>query len=665
MGRPGEFYDQDQPPRPEQQTGGPSRAGFGMLYDQDHVDQPGDWRDGLRRRREVDRRLREQQLRRQMQLQQLGSPPSPPVEMAPSGRASIGEPVRISSRPAPLAPPDTRRRPPSREAAASATGRATVILATGTLASRLTGFLRVLTIAYVLGIGSLSDAFNYANGIPNIVYDLVLGGILAATLIPVFVEQLERHESGEGVRAISAVVTAIGVALVAISALLWLLAPYVIHFYLLLSPSSVGPPERALATSLLRYFAPQVFFLGAIVVSTALLNARRHFTAPAFSPVANNLIAIAALLATKVVAEHVLTAKSATGASTLRVFAHDRRAMVILGVGTTLGYVVQLLIQWPAMRRVGYRLRLVWDLRHPAVRKVARLSTWLIGVVLANQISLALVMVLAGRTQGGVTAYQFSYQFFQLPYALIAVSVASAIMPDLASRWTSGDQQGFENQFSGGLRVTLAVLVPVAGVYVAVAQPFIELAIHHGRVGQSGAHLMSSSLALFAVGLPGFAAYFLLIRVYQATQDGRGMFWIYALENTLTIIAAVILDPLIGVPGLALAWVGPYTIAAVVAAVDLRRRGRPHQPPLATMDWGRTLRTLVRVALAGTVAVGATVLVGLPFPSVATSSDAVLVGRLILQTGIGAAVYIALARVMRIEEVGAVLRLGRRLVGAE
>jgi putative peptidoglycan lipid II flippase len=627
-----------------------------MLYDQDRVDEPGDWRNNLRRRREVDRRLRELQLRREMQRQQL-TPPSPPVDMAPSLPGSLGEPVRISSRPAPLLPPPAANRRSSRREAPPSTGRATAVLAAGTLASRSTGFLRVLTIAYVLGVGSLSDAFNYANGVPNIAYDLLLGGILAATLIPVFVEQLEQREGGEGTHAISAVVSVIGVALIAISALLWLLAPYVIHFYLLLNSSSTAPAERALATSLLRYFAPQVFFLGAIVVSTALLNARRHFTAPAFSPVVNNLIGIAALLATKVVAEHILTAKSATTVSTLRAFAHDRRAVVILGLGTTAGYAVQLLVQWPAMRRAGYRLRLVWDVRNPAVKKVARLSSWLIGVVVANQIALALVMVLAGRTPGGITAYQFSYQFFQLPYALIAVSVASAIMPDLASRWSSRDLRGFESQFSSGLRVTLAVLVPVAWVYVAVAQPFIELAIHHGRVSQAGAHLVSSTLALFAVGLPGFAAYFLLMRVYQATQDGRGMFWIYALENALTVVAALVLDFLIGVPGLALAWVAPYTIAAVVAAFDLRRR-------VGSFDWGRTVRTLVRIAVAGGIAAGAVVLVGLPFPSVAHSSDAVLVGRLIVQASVGALVYIALARVMRIEEVGAVLRLGRRLVGA-
>ncbi len=283
---------------------------------------------------------------------------------------------------------------------------------------------------------------------------------------------------------------------------------------------------------------------------------------------------------------------------------------------------------------------------------MARLSTWLIGVVIANQASLALVMILAGRVQGGVTAYQFSYQFFQLPYALIAVSVASALMPDLAERWTSGDRRGFERRFVAGLRVTLAVLVPVALAYVAVAQPFIQLAVLHGRVTESKAHLVGSSLALFAVGLPGFSAFFLLMRMYQAMQNARMMFWIYFLENGLTVVAALALDPILGVPGLALAWVGPYTVASLVAAYDLRRRVGP-------LGGAHTVRALVRILIASAISAGVVVAVGLPFPGKA--QDAVLVGRLVAQIGAGTIAYLVLAKVLGIKELRPIVRLARRL----
>ena len=700
VGRFGEFYDQDdESARPGVWTG-PVHAGHGMLFDQDAIitHPPGD-RSAEQRRREADQRQRDRELELRRERDVARERDARRKRAREASRLEAAGPVRISSRPGATssrvaavdsqsglptprvritssgdgssgwvtAGPDRSTAPgpdrrsvvdPARADGGSSrpqtTEEATAVLAVGTFASRLTGFIRVLAIGYVLGVGSLSDAYNYANGIPNIVYDLMLGGILSATLIPVFVDLFNRDDRDESVRSLSAVVTAITAALAAITVLLWLLAPWVIRFYLILNSTPSAPAEKALATKLLHYFAPQVFLLGAIVVSTALLNARHRFTAAALSPVLNNLIAIAALLATKFVADTVLTARSASPATTLDRFSHDQRAILILGLGTTAGYLAQLVVQLPAMRRAGIRIRLVWDLHNPAVRQVARLSSWLIGVVLANQISLALVMVLAGRTTGGVTAYNFSYQFFQLPYALIAVSVASAIMPNLAQRWSDGDKSGFERQFASGLRVTLALLIPAGLVYVVIAQPFIQLAIHHGRVTQSGAHLVSTTLAVFAAGLPGFSAFFLLIRAYQAMQAARIMFWIYAVENALTLVAAPVLEPLLGVPGLALAWVAPYTIMSFVAAADLRRRVGP-------LGGTGTARLLVRVAIASALTVIVVVLIGLAFPS--SASDGVLVVRLVAQAGAGVVVYLLLAHLMRIRELNAIARMARSLAG--
>jgi putative peptidoglycan lipid II flippase len=660
MGRPGELYDQD---REESVpvSSPPARAAPGQLYDQDMVDEPSrrpvraePWR----RNAELRQREREIELRRQERLEQERDARRQRARDA-QRTASPPAPLRISSRPAvqydsaagtalsragmrvPVVPARPERaRPRHREG--SSLGSATTVLAFGTLTSRITGFIRVLAVGYVLGVGTLSDAFNYANGIPNIVYDLLLGGILSATLIPVFVEQFARNEEGEAQRAVSAIFTAIAVTLAGISALLWVVAPWVIRFYLVLNPASTGPAEKALSTTLLRYFAPQVFLLGAIVVTTALLNTRRRFGVASVSPVINNLVAIGALLATKFVAEAVLNNKGGSPASVLTRFAHDRRAILILGVGTTAGYLAQLLVQLPSVRKAGFGLRPVWDPQHPAVRQVARLSTWLLGVVIVNQASLALVMVLAGKTNGGVTAYQFSYQFFQLPYALVAVSIASAIMPDLAERWTAGDRQGLERRFVTGLRVTLALLIPAGFLYAVIAQPFIDLAVHHGRVTGSGAHLVSSSLALFAIGLPGFSAFFLLMRVYQAMQDTKAMFWIYATENALTVVLALVLSPLIGVPGLALAWVAPYTVASLIAAADLRSR-------IGRLGGVHTLRALIRMLLASGTSAALAVLVGLPFRSHAGS--AALVGRLIVQLGVAGVAYMTLARLLGIKEL--------------
>ncbi|MGH9120381.1 MAG: murein biosynthesis integral membrane protein MurJ, partial [Acidimicrobiales bacterium] len=408
--------------------------------------------------------------------------------------------------------------PEAADAGAGPLSQTTGILAAGTFLSRLTGFARVLVAAAILGVNGLGDAYNSANTVPNTVYDLLLGGVLSATLIPVFVDELGRRDAREGDRAINAVLTAMICALVVISLALFLLAPLVIDLYFALSNSSGAANERAIGTNLLRLFAPQVLFLGAIVASTALLNSRRRFATAAFSPVANNVIAIGAIVATDVVA-HSLN---------LSAFRHESGALLILGIGTTLGYLVQLIVQLPAMARCGVRLRPVFDFRHPAVKKVASLSTWLIGVVAANQLSFNLIVLLAVRHPGGYTAYTTAYQFFQLPYALLAVSIASAVMPDISERWATGDLLGFRRRIVMATRSTLALLVPAGVGFAFVSGPLVSLAVHHGRVTGSSAHLIGETLALFALGLPGFSAFLPLIRAYQAMKDARTMFWLYA-----------------------------------------------------------------------------------------------------------------------------------------
>jgi putative peptidoglycan lipid II flippase len=516
-------------------------------------------------------------------------------------------------------------------------------MATGTLLSRLTGFARVIAVLAVLGVSGVDDAYNYANAIPNIVYDLLLGGILSASLVPVFVDQLRNDDRDEGDRAISAILTAVAAALAVITILVVVAAPLIIRFYLSLKGhSSAAADERAVGTSLLHLFAPQVFFLGAIVVSTALLNARRQFAAAAFSPVINNLIAIAAIGVTDVVAH----------STDVTVFRGDHRAIAVLGIGTTLGYVVQLVVQVPAMVRSGVRIRPVWDLRHPAVRQVVRLSGWLIGVVVANQVSLNVILVFAGEHTGDATAYQNAYQFFQLPYAIFTVSVASALTPDLAEKWAQRDRLGFAKRMIGGLRVTLAFLLPAAVGYALLAQPVITLAVQHGQVHAAGAKLLGATLIGFVVGLPGFSAFVLLMRGYQAMQDTRTMFGMYALENLLSLVATYPAYRAWGVQGLALAWSVPYSIVGVVAAVGLRRR-------VGSLGGSLTVRALWRIIVVS-AAMGV-VLAVLRSVLPAGGGSFGLLGRLVVELGAGAGVYFLGARALHIEEIQPVLRLGRRL----
>jgi putative peptidoglycan lipid II flippase len=346
--------------------------------------------------------------------------------------------------------------------------------------------------------------------------------------------------------------------------------------------------ERAVATTLLRYFAPQVALYGFISLVTALLNSRRRFIAPMWVPIANNLVCIAVLLWFRRVAGPNPSLLAA------RLNPHQ---LLLLGLGTTLGVAVQALLVLPSLRgaRVG-RLRWRFEPGHEAVRTVLRLGGWTFGFVLANQIALFIVLALAGSAGGPapVSSYTYAYTFLQMPYAVVTVSIMSAVTPDLAEKWAVGDLAGFRHRLSGGLRAMLAIIVPASVGMLLLAKPVVALLLGHGagRVVETGE--TGAALALFSLGLPGFCTFLYIVRVLQAMQRTRVAFWLYLLENGINVVLAVILVRPMGVRGLALSLSIAYSIAAVVGLVVLRGW-------LGHLGDARTWAPLRRVGIATTV----------------------------------------------------------------
>lgn len=515
--------------------------------------------------------------------------------------------------------------------------RNTAIMAAGTFVSRITGFGRVLALAYALGFQRLSDAYNVANTTPNLIYDLVLGGVLSATLIPVFVDQLAGKNDGddtEASRNISAFVTVAVALLAVLSVVVVVAAPLIIRLATLANHSPDVADQRAVGTALLRLFAPQVLLLGIMTLITALLNARRRFGAPMWTPVLLNLWTIGVLVAFPHVAHSV----------TLSAVRHDTRAIVLLGLGTTIGYLIQVLAMLPSLRGTRLHLRPVWEPGNETLRLTLRLSSWTLAVVAANQVAFWVILVLANAHAGEWSAYQSAYMFFQLPHAILAVSIMSALMPDLSERWTRGDVAAFRRQLSVGVRSTAAVLVPAAVGYAILARPLVRLLLEHGRLTTHEAHVAASVLAVLAIGLPGFSIYLLLMRAYQAMKDTRRMFFLYAGENAATIVLALALYHRFGVAGLAFAFIAPYTAFTVLAFRDLARR-------TDGLEGARTLASLARIAGASAV-MGLVVAVvsRMPGPTAATVGVAVLAG---------VAVYVFTARVLGVEELAALLRVRR------
>jgi putative peptidoglycan lipid II flippase len=497
--------------------------------------------------------------------------------------------------------------------------RATLVMAVGTLLSRLTGLARLIVTAIVLGIGPLADVFNLANTMPNVVHDLVLDGVLSATFVPVFVDRLATRAAAEAEESISAVVTLAGTVLVVSTLVFALAAPLIAWVYF-----GSQPAERDLATWLLLLFAPQLLAYGSISLMTALLNTSRRFAAPMYTPIVNNLVCIAVL------AEFGVLARSTTATFV----GHDATLILLLGGGTTLAVVLQAIALAPALRRSSVRARFLWRPRDPAVRTIFSLSGWTFGFVMANQIAVFVVLAFAARLgSGAVSEYTYGFTFFQLPFGIVAVSVMSAVTPELAERYSLGDIAAMRARFASGTRQILALVVPAAVGYLVLAPSVLTLLLRHNAAGSSQVHTTAAVVALLALGLPGYCTYLLAIRAFQAMRDTRTAFFLYVLENGINVLVAALLfvdDRRLGVRGLALSLSIAYTAAALVAYLVLRLR-------LGGLEGTRLARLLFRIGILSLVMA---VVVATLDSAVGSSSGSGLLERVLVSVFGGILVYV-------------------------
>ncbi|MBV8160215.1 MAG: murein biosynthesis integral membrane protein MurJ [Acidimicrobiia bacterium] len=520
--------------------------------------------------------------------------------------------------------------------AAGRLSRATAGMAVATFFSRLTGFGRVVALAYAFGFTRLSDSYNLANTTPNIIYDLVLGGIMASFIIPVFVEHLTTRDEDESWEAISVVVTTALLLLVGITLLFVVIAPAVIRLYSFRLHGQQGRDQQAVATALLRMFAPQILFYGMTALVAAVLNARRRFVLPMAVPVLNNVVVIAVLL----IVPHMgrsLDLHSVRG---------DTGLLLFLGLGTTLGVAVQAVALVPALRRVAPRLRWRWDLRHAVLGQVLRLSGWTFGYVISNQVAFWIALVLANGTAGGISAYSAAYIFFQLPYGILAVSILTALTPDMAERWSRRDLEGFRRRLGTGIRTGALVLLPAAVGYLVLARPLVSLLLEHGSFTKANAQLTADVLVWFSVGLPFFSLYLLFVRGYTAMQDTRTPFLINLGENVLLIALDVVLYPAMGVSGLALGFTISYVAAAGVAAWDLRRRTGGLADPGTSPAVARTaVATAVMAAVVVPLSIG---IVG--------EHGWLLAARVLGSVAAGVVAFVLVARALGVDELTTLTR---------
>jgi putative peptidoglycan lipid II flippase len=525
--------------------------------------------------------------------------------------------------------------------------RSAAVMSVGTGLSRLTGLIRVSVTLAALGLTPLSNTYNLANTTPNIVYELILGGILTSVFVPVFVGWARTHGREESFAVAQRTMTLALVVLGTLAVVVGIFAPAIMRLYLVASDFADKQAQVELGAFFLRWFVPQIVFYGIGAVATGVLNANRRFAVPMFAPILNNVAVILTMGAFILMADgRVPSLDSITAAE-----------RTLLAAGTTLGVVAMTAALWPSLRRLGYRWRLRFDWRHEAIRRLARLATWVVVYVVANQLAYLVIIVLNNRVapEDGITAYSQAFVFFQLPYAIFAVSIFTAILPGMAERWTDGSPEGVRTLFSRGVRDMVVIVVPAAIGYVVLARPIVAMLAEYGAVTPAGADLLARTLQAFSIGLPFFAAFQLLTRTFYATQDSRTP----ALLNVAAAGVNVGVDLALvaagfGVPGLALGHAVSYAFGA--GALTLLLSGR-----LGGLDGRRIARTVAQVLPVAILSAGAAWAVSQVFESNLSTERALLrVLQVLAAVGAGLLVFLSGARIVRIDEVTDVMRALRR-----
>jgi putative peptidoglycan lipid II flippase len=455
-----------------------------------------------------------------------------------------------------------------RPASASAASNANLVrssgaMAVGTIASRVTGFVRSAILLYALGSKFLGDAYNVANTLPNIVYNLALGGILTSVVVPLLVKAARRtRDRGEAYdqRIFTLGVLALGaITVVATAAALPITSVYA---------GNIGDHATYHLTIIFAYFfIPQIFFYGVSSLAGAILNARGSFAAPMWTPVINNMVVILVGLAFIATAGLNRTPADISGAE-----------IGLLGVGTTLGIVLQTVALIPSLRRVGFRWRPRYDFRRDEVSEIGRMSGWMFGYVMATQVAFLVTTRVANAAGArvpqqaagaGFAAYSNAYMLFQLPYAIVGISVITAMLPRMSGHASEGRYRLVSSDFSTATRLASVIVVPASLILAVLGPPLAEGVFGYGSTSAASARYIGEIFALFSLGLLPFTLFQTQLRVFYAMRDSRTPALIGLLTMTVNIVANLlalaILPPQHVVAGLG-AGFGLASLAGTAAA---------------------------------------------------------------------------------------------------
>jgi len=585
--------------------------------------------------------------------QELKSPPfdapadqprgyQPPAGRPPSSLPPVYEEPGYGGRRPPPARPTAGgpgRRPAGARAAAdggsTSVVRSSGVMAVGTLGSRLTGFLRTLVQNYAIGLALLGSTYNLSNTMPNVVYNLALGGILTSVIVPLIVAARRGPDRSDAYD--QRMFTLVTLALFVITLVATLAAAPIVGLY---SGSAIRGNEH-LAVILALFFIPQIFFYGVSSLIGAILNSRGSFAAPMWTPIVNNVVVIAVFglyVAVEGVHKNPVTTNG-TG-------------VAILGIGTTLGIIVQTVALVPALRRVGFRWHPRLDFRRAEVAEIGRMGGWMFGYVAATQVAYLVTTRVAGDTMTGISDYNYAWLLFQLPYAVVGISVITALLPRMSAHATMRRFGLVRQDFSAGVRLAATIVVPCSLVLAVLGPKLGEIFFGHGASRGAAANYVGVVFAVFCLGLVPYMIFQLQLRVFYSVHDSKTPALIGLATMVVNIVANLIALSVLPKSELVAGLGAGFGVANLVGLVIT---WRILSTRLRGLDGYRIGRTLVRMYAATLPAALLAILVGL------VTSNAYLI--VIIGGGLATAMYLLFARLLRIEELTGLSRAMMSRIG--
>jgi putative peptidoglycan lipid II flippase len=534
--------------------------------------------------------------------------------------------------------------------------RGSLLMATGTFASRGTGLIRTMLLVAAVGtVGGVADAFDIANTLPNMLFALLSAGAIQAVLMPQIMAAIASDDAQERLDKLLTLAT---VFLAVLTVILVAAVPVLIHLFTLVGDWPAG--QIALAVGFAYWCVPQVFFYGLFAVLGDALTARGQFAAFGWAPAANNIVSIlgfGAFIA--------IWGTTRTGLTDIGAWSNAQTA--VLAGTATLGIVVQALLLVVALRRGGFHWHLRLGLHGLGLRGASTVVGWTLGAVALEQVGviyLKNVTSAAGNTvtaSGAIAAGNATFtnvlMIYLLPHSLLIVSIVTALFPRMTAAATAGDVDSVRADMSTGLRLIGVFSVFSAAALVVLATPLMKALLP--SISESMVEVGAPVLRALAPGLIALGATVLVKRMYYAFGDGRSIFFIQILA-TATMTAGIWVATLTLRPS---QWtVAAAAMTAVATWISVLARVRGMRRKLGGIDGHRVLQMYVKAGVAALLAAGIGWALLVAFDAALGTAgwwQAVLACTVVgLAMG---AVYGAMLHVMRVQELDAAFGVLRRL----